>query len=118
MPRAREGRTIGRKYLLHSANSKYSRQQYTEFDEREAQLFSSMSQAELKDHVIQNLNSDEYDQKDEAEIIIEQLHKKIGKLSKQYLTLVKEVKKSDYIRGFNTSVSYAQLKELESIRDR
>lgn len=67
---------IGRKYLLHSANSKYSKQHhYPDFDEKEAQLFSSMSQAELKDHVIQNINADEYDQKDEADIIIEQLHK-------------------------------------------
>ena len=32
--------------------------------------------------------------------------------------MVKEVKKSDYIRGFNTSVSHTQLKELENIRDR
>ena len=43
---------------------------------------------------------------------------KIAKLSSQYLDLIKQVKKSDYIRGFNTSVSYAQLKELENIRDR
>ena len=43
---------------------------------------------------------------------------KIAKLSKQYINLVEIVKKSDYIRGFNTSVSYAQLKELENIHDR
>ena len=45
----------------------------SDFDEREAQLFSSMSQAELKDHVIQNANMDEYEHKDQAEMIIEQL---------------------------------------------
>jgi len=67
---------------------------------------------------MQNINSEDYDQRDQSEIIIEQLHKKIGKLSKQYLNLVKEVKKSDYMRGYNTSVSYAHLKELESIRDK
>lgn len=42
----------------------------------------------------------------------------MAKLSKQYVNLIKAVKKSDYIRGFNTSVSSAQLKELENIRDR
>lgn len=77
-----------------------------------------MSQAELKNHVMQNANIDDYDQKDQQEKLIEQLLKKVGKLSNQYIKLAKAVKNSDYIRGYNTSVSQSQLRELEHIRDR
>jgi hypothetical protein len=77
-----------------------------------------MSQAEIKNHFMQNASIDDYDQKDKQEKLIEQLLKKVGKLSNQYIKLAKVVKNTDYIRGYNTSVSQSQLRELEYIRDK
>jgi len=63
-------------YTMNRGNSKYERTPgHQEIDEREAQLFSSMSQTELKDHMIQNINAEDYNQQEEADFIIEQLHK-------------------------------------------
>jgi predicted RND superfamily exporter protein len=39
-------------------------------------------------------------------------------LRNQYIKLVKAVKNSDYIQGYNTSVSQSQMRELENIRDK
>ncbi|CAI2380107.1 unnamed protein product [Moneuplotes crassus] len=119
-PHQQESHSRSRKlYTMNRGGSKYVHTpEYNDIDEQEAQLFTSLSQAELKDHVIQNINSDDYDQQDQSEMIIQQLHKKLGKLSRQYLKLIGVIKKSDYIRGSNTTVSYAQLKELENIGDR
>lgn len=47
----------------------------SDFDEKEAHMFSSMSQAELKDQIIQNVNYEDYEQKSESEILIDQLYK-------------------------------------------
>ena len=90
----------------------------SEFDEREAQMYSSMSQADLKDHIVKNTNFEEHDQKDETQIIIDQLYKKFAKISSQYCELLKQVKQTDYIRGYDTSVSYSKMKELESIESK
>lgn len=66
--------------MLYTLNSlTYNRQEFrddnSELDIKEAQMFSSMSQAELRDHVIQNTNYDDYEQKEQSEVIIDQLHK-------------------------------------------
>ena len=77
-----------------------------------------MSQADLKDHIMKNTNFEEHDQKDETQFIIDQLYKKFAKISGQYCELLKQVKQTDYIRGYNTSVSYSKIKELESIESK
>lgn len=38
-------------------------------------MYSSMSQTDLKEHVMQNIHADELTQRNEAELVIEQLHK-------------------------------------------
>lgn len=43
---------------------------------------------------------------------------KFSNLSKRYIDLVSRVRKSDTMRGFNTSVTDDQVKALEAIRDR
>lgn len=68
-----------RKGRLYSMNKNYSRHDRTpphqEIDENEAQLLTSMSQAELKNHVIQQVNMEDYGERTQEEVIISQLMK-------------------------------------------
>ena len=109
-----------RKYQRYRPNERDNMKQFdeSELDEREAQMYSSMSQADLKNHIMENTNFEDHDQKDETQYFIDQIYQKLGKISRQYYDLVNKVKKTDYIRGYDTSVSYSKMKELENIETR